>query len=217
MPAKPYSLMTYAEIREILHRKARGEQELLEGIEEVDAASIFYHTHSHYMHQRYLQEHYPNDFATWVAEDVRDRVLSERLAVVDPFEAGDVESIRRDLIEILEDHLDAMGFSPRALFGEPFHFLRAHVVPIPTGVKVRTRTELRTALGGASPGTLYYHFFEDAIGKGRRTGTLVDWIATQLKESALADAVAALNPYRINLATFRKDLQRVLGEAGEAH
>ena len=217
MPAKPYMLMTFAEIREILHRKARGEQELLEGIEEVQADSIYYHTHSHYMHQRYLQESYPNDFATWVAEDVRDRVLSERLAVIDPYEAGDVESIRRDLIDTLEDHLDAMGFSPRALFGETFYFLRAHVVPIPTGVKVRTRKELRTALGAASPGTLYYHFFEDALGRGRRSGSLVDWIATQLKDKALADAVAALNPYRINLASFGKDLQRVLGEAGEAN
>ena len=215
MAAKPYALMTFAEVREILHRRARGEQELLEGIEEVDAASIYYHTHSHYMHERYLQESYPNDFATWVSNDVRDRVLSERLAVVDPFAAGDLESVRRELIEILEDHLDEMGFSPRALFGEPFHFLRSHLVPIPTGTEVRTREELKAALADASPGTLYYHFFEDAFGKGRRVGSIVDWVATELKDARLADAIGTLNPYRINLSTFRRDLQRVLGRMGE--
>jgi len=38
MDVKPYPLMTCAEIREILNRRAVGEQELLEGIEEVDRA-----------------------------------------------------------------------------------------------------------------------------------------------------------------------------------
>ena len=28
----------------------------------------------------------PNDFAQWVAMEVRDHVLGERLAVIDPFE-----------------------------------------------------------------------------------------------------------------------------------
>ena len=215
MPAKPFALMTFAEVREILHRKARGEQELLEGVEEIDAASIYYHTHSHYMHERYLQENYPNDFASWVANDVRDRVLSERLAVVDPFAAGDLESVRRELIQILEDHLDEMGFSPRALFGEPFHFLRSHLIPIVTGTEVRSREELKSALAAASPGTLYYHFFEDALGKGRKVGAIVDWVATELKDTGLADAIGTLNPYRINLTVFRKDLQRVLSKPGE--
>ncbi|MBI2900204.1 MAG: hypothetical protein HYY17_08460 [Planctomycetes bacterium] len=214
MGRKPYPLMTLAEIREILHRRAAGEQDLLDGIEEIDGASIYYHTHSYYLRGKYRHDRYPNDFATWVADQVRDRVLSERLSMVDPSTFADVEGLRAGLITIIEQHLDTIGFSPRALFGEPFEFVRAHIVVLPTGVEVGSRAELKAALASAPPETLFYHFFEDAFGRGRRTGSLVEWVAEDLGDAPLAAALAAVNPYCLHLEQLRTRILRALDEGG---
>lgn len=212
MAVKPYEIMTCAEIREILNRRAEGEQDLLQGIEEVDASSIYYHTHSYYLHGKYQHDPYPNDFANWVAVHVRDRVLSERLAVVDPWTVADLEALRQQLIAIVEDHLDALRFSPRSLFGDPFEFLRGHLFALPTGIAVRTREELREAFRVAPPEALYYHFFADAFGKGRRTGSVVAWAAEELRDRPLGEALAGVNPYRLHLEQLRSALLRAVDQ-----
>lgn len=218
MAVKPYEMMTTAEIREILNRRAESEQDLLQGIEEVDASSIYYHTHSYYLQGKYQTDQYPNDFATWVAVHVRDRVLSERLAVVDPWTLGDVEALRQQLITIIEDHLETMRISPRALFGDPFDFVRSHTFAVPTGTVVRTREDLREAFRAVPPESLYYHFFEDAFGKRRKTGSLVSWVAEELRDRRLAESLSRLNPYRLHIEPLRATLLRVMERtpAGEA-
>lgn len=215
MNVRPYSMMTFAEIREILNRRAPGEQELAEAIEDVPGDSLYYHTHSFYMRGKYHHDRYPNDFATWVAEQIRDRILSERLAALDLRALGDAETLRRELLSIIENHLDSLGFSPRALFGDPFDFVRPHVIPFPAGREVRTRAELREALRTAAPETLFWHFFEDAFRRGEPTGSLVAWVAEDLKDAPLARAMAGLNPYRFHLENLRTDLISVMDRTGE--
>jgi Family of unknown function (DUF5752) len=203
---KPYSIYACADVREILNRRAHGEQELLDGIEEVDAASIYYHTHSYYLHGKYDYDLYPNDFATWVAEEVRDRLLSERLAVLDPFQFEDLEALREELLTTIDDHIDSLGFSPRALSGEAFHFFRAHIISFPTGVTVKSRQELSRAIADASPSSLFYHFFEDAFRKGARNGSLVQWVAEELRDRHLAEELSQFNPYRLHMDQIRSQL-----------
>ncbi len=212
---KPYEMTTFADLREILNRRARGEQDLLEQVEEVDAASLYYHTHSYYIRGKYAHDRYPNDFATWIAEDVRDAVLSERLAVIDLFQLGTAERVREELIAILEGHLDDLKFSPRALFGEPFEFIRVNVVPLPAGRSVSSVADLRSALHDATADTLCWHFFHDAFGKERRTGSIVSWVAEELRRPKLAAALAAINPYRLSLETLRSALVAAIDAAPE--
>ena len=216
MSVKPYSLYSCADIREILNRRAHGEQELLECIEEVDEDSIYYHTHSYYLHGKYEYDLYPNDFATWVADDVRDRLLSERLAVLDPFQFDDIEALREELLSTIDDHISRLGFSPRALSGDSFYFFRAHVISFPTGVTVKTREELARAIANASPQTIFYHFFEDAFRKGARNGSLVHWVADDLRDQALADKLSLFNPYRLHMEQIRSELLALIGDMEEA-
>lgn len=59
------------------------------------------------------------------------------------------------------------------------------------------RDELRRALQTATPEVLYFHFFEDAFRRGRRTGSLVAWIAEDLRDEPLAREFSRINPYRL--------------------
>lgn len=202
-------------MREILNRRANGEQELLDGVEEVDQASIYYHTHSYYLHGKYEYDRFPNDFAAWISESVRDRLLSERLAIISPFQFDNLEALREEFVTTIDDHLGHLGFSPRSLSGEPFEFFRAQIVSFSTGIEVRTREELLDAIRTASTEVLFYHFFEDVFRRGARIGSLVNWVADELGDESLAESLARLNPYRLHIERLRSELLAILGrEAG---
>ena len=74
------------ELREMVGRSARDEQQLLEAVEEIPGDSLSYHTHSFFLRHKYIAGPYPNDFATWAAIQVRDRVLGEKLGILDPYD-----------------------------------------------------------------------------------------------------------------------------------
>ena len=48
----------------------------------------------------------PSDFATWVARRAQDRVLGERLGVVEPFDFDDTEALRAEMVGPIRDDLD---------------------------------------------------------------------------------------------------------------
>ena len=89
-----------SELHEILGKTAEDERRLVELIEEVPLDSIYFHTHSYFLRHSYVDRVYPNDFAQWVAMEVRDLVLGERLAVVDPFAFSNLETLREELCSL---------------------------------------------------------------------------------------------------------------------
>lgn len=203
--AHPFRFVTVHELKEMLGRTAWDERELLLGIEEVPPECILYHTHSSFLRGRYLVSPYPNDFATWAAIQVRDRVLGEQLAVVDPFDYPDLEALRSEFVTIIDRHLASLQTVPRIVYGEPFHFMRSVVLEIPTGVEVRTLREFREALSQVDVGALYFHFFH-AVARDRRDANPVRWVEEELGLPDLAAAIRRTSPYFKSLERLRGEL-----------
>lgn len=200
---QPFEFVGCLELREMLGRTAWDERELLAGIEDAPARSITYHTRSYFLRSRYLAAPYPNDFATWAAIQVRDRVLGERLAVIDPFDFADVEQLRAELVSIIDHHLTTLHTAPRVDYGEPFHFMRSALIEVPTGIAARDLREFRDALERVDASAIYFHFYES----GRRPGAdPLAWLETELGLSDLAGRLRRLNPYVSSLAGMRAQL-----------
>src|SRR5512139_2974880 len=187
------------ELREMVGRSARDEQQLLEAIEEIPLDSLSYHTQSFFLRHKYIAGPYPNDFATWAAIQVRDRVLGEKLGVLDPFEFLDLESLRAAIIAIIEEHLSHLQIIPRVIYEEPFHFMQSRITVVPTGLESRTLTEFREILASVDASVIYYHTFEAILRLGRRNGDFAIWIEEQLELPELAEKIAHLDPYMISL------------------
>jgi hypothetical protein len=149
---------------------------------------------------------YPNDFATWAAIQVRDRVLGEKLGIVDPHDFADLESLRAEVVSLVDDHLSQIGTVPRVMFGAPFFFMQSRVLEIPTGVKVRTLEEFRHALGEVDAAVVYLHVVEARGRKGKRRNDFAAWIDEQLGLPELATAVARLTPFPLGLEAVRQRL-----------
>jgi hypothetical protein len=202
----PFHFLGCWELREMLGRRAHDERELLEHLEEVPLDSIYFHTHSCFLRERTLLNSYPNDFATWAAIQVRDRVLGEKLGIVDPQDVPDLESLRAEVVSLIDDHLSEVRAVPRVMFGEPFYFMQSRVLEIPTGVKVRTLREFRNALEGVDTAVVYLHVVESRGRKARRRNDFAAWIDEQLGLHELAGAVARLNPFPFGLEALRRRL-----------
>ncbi len=64
---RPFEFVSCMELREMLDRRARDEQELAEAPEEVPQESVYYHTHSFFLRHKYIAGIFPNDYAPRVA------------------------------------------------------------------------------------------------------------------------------------------------------
>jgi len=212
---QPFRFVSCMELREVLGKRAMDEQRLLEIVEEAPADSIYYHTHSYYLRHSYRQGLFPNDFATWVALHVQDRVLAEQLGVVDPFAFDDIEQLRGEILTILGEHLGRVKLIPRCSTGEPFEFVRSHIIEADLQLEARTLGEFRAAIAGVEVGAVYYHLCDARLRQGRVSGDFAQWFAADdgLAWPELAHAVVKLAHRGLSLEAMR---ERIVGLCDQA-
>lgn len=209
---KPFEFTGCSELHEILGKTAVDERRLVELIEEVPLDSIYFHTHSYFLRHSYVEHVYPNDFAQWVAMEVRDLVLGERLAVVDPFEFSNLETLREELLSIIDDHLSRMPIVPRVIYGSPFHFIQSRILKVPTGVQVATLRAFSDALAEVEVSAIYYHVFEARHRLSSSENDFSAWALQSLGMPDLAERLRSINPYLGSLERLRSALISVCEE-----
>src|SRR5512139_163458 len=200
------------ELREMVGRSARDEQQLLEAIEEIPLDSLSYHTQSFFLRHKYIAGPYPNDFATWAAIQVRDRVLGEKLGILDPYDFENLEALRIEIVNIIDEHLSQLQIVPRVVYGEPFHFMQSRIIEVPTGLEARSLKEFREILAGVDASAVYYHNFEAILRLGRRMGDFALWIEEQLDLPELAKKISSLDFYMTSLESIRLRIIKLCDE-----
>jgi trehalose synthase-fused probable maltokinase len=209
----PFTFMACMELREFVGVRAENERQLAQLLDEVPLDSIYYHTHGFLLRHRLVAGPYPNDFATWVDVQVRDRVLGERLAMIDPADFTTLQALREELVSVVDEHLRRLGIVPQVVSGEPFDFIQSRIVEIPTGIEVRTIEELREALLEVDQSALYFHLVEARLRLGRGRNDFAAWLERGLGLSELAARIQAVNPYAGSLEQARARLIALLDEA----
>jgi hypothetical protein len=213
---QPFVFTGCVELRQTLDHRATDERELLERLEEVPAGSVFYHTHGYFLRHRPITTAYGNDFAAWVATQVRDQVLAERLAVVNPFEFTSLEHLREELASIIHDHLRRLSAVPRVEFGEPFYFQQSHIVEVPLGEGAATHAEFRAGLASVDASAIYFHMVEARARLGRRAGDFAEWLRNSLAMPELAERIERIDTYMTSLERVRARVMALVDVAMEA-
>ena len=204
-----FHFMDYIEIKELLGKKADDEQELLEIIEEVSSDSIYYHMHSCFLRHFYLAGSYPNDFSIWVAGQVRDRVLGEKLALVTPSGDKNLEDIRTELIEIIDTHLSSLKIVPSVVYGEPLYFMQSSIIEVPTGVVASNLEEFIEALKIVDASAIYNHIFEARLRDRKGRSDFAIWMEQSINRKELADKFEMVDSYMYSLEGLRDKLLQV--------
>jgi hypothetical protein len=214
--AEPFRFIGCVELRQSLDQRATDERELLDRLEDVPAGSVFYHTHGYFLRHRPITTAYGNDFAAWAAVHVRDQVLAERLAVINPFEFTTLERLREELLSVIHDHLARLSTVPRVEFGEVFYFQQSHIVEVPLGPAAATLAEFRQGLAEVDASAIYYHMVEARARLGRRSGDFAEWLRTSLDMAALADRIERIDAYMTSLERVRARVLSLVDSALEA-
>jgi hypothetical protein len=148
-----------------------------------------------------------NDFAVWASRSLRDRILAERLAIINPYAFDDIESLRDHVIDIVDERLDEVQYVPWVSKGEEFRFLRAVTIVFDTGMQLTGPEDLLAQLPNLSLSSLYYHFIEARRRTEQKTDDFTAWLMEfEAKPARLIQALSSIDFYFLNLAELKTAL-----------
>ena len=207
-----FHFMGCVEIKELLGKKAEDEQQLLDIIEESPIDSIYYHMHSYFLRHYYIAGAYPNDFATWAAIQVRDRVLGERLAEVTPSGEKDLDDLRGELIDIIEDHLSSLPIVPKIGSGQPFYFMQSKIIEVPAGISASNLKEFYEAMKVVDASAIYNHIFEARHRDRLKRSDFAIWLDIGIDRADVAVKIEQIDSYMYSLEGVRCKILEICRE-----
>jgi len=191
-------------------------RELRDRIATCDENAMYHHFCETTLRPTFDDPDYRNDFAVWSKLYLGDRVLAERLGILDPYSFPGMEELRAVVLEIIDDRLGELTMIPWVRPGDEFLFKQSTTVVFDTGERIQDPKDLHDAIRRMTNGSVYYHFLEAL----RRPPVGKDDFSTWLM-----DGGAEFEPYlRIlgsidiqfhSLAHLRGDLARALRPAEE--
>ncbi|WP_022854228.1 DUF5752 family protein [Thermodesulfatator atlanticus] len=184
--------------------------ELLEHLREVEEGCLYHHFWARQLRPSFDHPEFHNDFAAWVHRELHDYVLAERLNLIAPHEFADLEELREEIINVLEERFDETGDLPWRKAEKPFYFVKSQIVVFDTGRRIGHPKDLTKELPSFSQGSVFYHF----IDARRRTEESIDDFRAWLKAFSpefddLAAQLAKIDPYFLTLTEIRDQLTAV--------
>ncbi|MFN3322917.1 MAG: DUF5752 family protein [Bryobacteraceae bacterium] len=205
-PIPPFIFYTERRLVALTGRKACNLPELVTHLREVTGASIFYHTHQHYLARHFEKPVVYNDFAEWTRHGLQEPRLAEQLAAIDLLSFTSLRELREAIIAAIERFLAETGGRVRACPpGDEFHFSNSKSFVMRTGIIAENAGDLIAKLPHVTNVSLFYHFFEARLRLERPTNDFSAWLG-DAGEPELAAEIDRLNPYLSTLDELKEQI-----------
>ncbi|MBN1825860.1 MAG: hypothetical protein JW958_06300 [Candidatus Eisenbacteria bacterium] len=190
--------------------RAQNLRELRDLLRDIHPDAIYYHFWGGLLRPRIDDPEYNNDFAAWAAHGLHDERLAERLAIIDPTDYDDLENLRSDILDVVEERLDESEYVPWSSVDNQFAFIRSQIVVFNTHRRLHHPEELVEAIPHISLGSIFFH----VIDARRRTPDGVDDFHGWLRDlgdaySPLCNELTGVDPYFTTLADLRRHLSGI--------
>jgi Family of unknown function (DUF5752) len=153
-------------------------RELRERIAACSDNVLFHHYCETTLRATFDNPDYRNDFAVWSKLYLEDRVLAERLGILDPYAIPSLGELRAATLELIDERLGELTMIPWARPGDEFFFMEATTVVFDTGIRISHPRELAASIAAMTAGSVYFHFLEarrrPPLGKDDFTAWLLD-------------------------------------------
>ncbi len=168
---------------------------------------IYHHFWGALLQSRFDDPEFKNDFAVWVYRDLRDEVLAESLAIIDPADYEDLEVLRIEILELVEQRIEQKEWLAWIPATRPFFFLRSQIVVFDTGKRAENMEDLARLLPELSPGSVFYHVIDARRRVPFGQDDFSAWLAALGPEyEALRQALSEIDPYFGSLTDLRSHL-----------
>ncbi len=179
-------------------------KEFREALKKVPAGCISHHFWGRLLRPQFDEPEFNNDFASWASRGLHDRQLAERLSMVIPTDFEDIEGLRREVIEVVEERLDESELVPWSMADQQFHFLHSQTVVFDTGLRFDHPSDMVSYLPSLSPGSIYFHFIDARARTPGRCDDFSNWLEGFGEEFAeLASRLCYIDPYFSSLKEIR--------------
>jgi hypothetical protein len=194
-------------------RRAQTLRELRDILRDIHPGSIYHHFWGTLLRPEYYDREFNNDFASWCYHDLHDTPAAERLAVIDPADHSDLESLRQELIDVIEERLDETELTLFARADRQFHFVRSVIVVFDTHRRLSHPRELVDALPQMSVGSVFYHFIDARREEPTGRDDFRAWLTGLGPEYAgVCESLAQVDPYFESLYVLRDRLTEVFAQ-----
>lgn len=202
---QPFAVMDCALITIASGVRAQNLKEFREGLLKAPLGSLDHHFWGRLLRPQFDEPEYVNDFASWAWRGLHDKELAERLSMVTPTNYPDQESLRQEVLEILEQRLDERELVPWAMADQQFQFLFSQTVVFDTGLRCTTPEDLAQRLRSLSTGSIYYHFIDARNRTVQRYDDFSVWLSGRGgKGRELAARLCGIDPYFSSLKELRQ-------------
>lgn len=189
-------------------------RELRERVAACSENVLFHHFCETLLRPSFDNPDYRNDFAVWVKLYLGDRVLAERLGILDPYAMKSLEELRGVVVELLDDRLSEVPVIPSAALGDEFYFLEATMVTFDTGDRIAHPRDLAAAVERMTNGSVYYHFLEARRRPVLGRDDFSSWLREEQAENAsYIAALEGIDFYFYSLAELRRRIVQALAGA----
>ncbi len=153
-------------------------RELRERLLTCPEACLFHHFAETLVRPSFDDPEFRNDFAVWSSYTLRDRVLAERLGVINPYALGSLKDLREAVTDVIDERISELPYVLSVPKGDEFMFMQATTIVFDTDLTIKTPRGLVKAISAMSTSAVYYHFIEAR----RRTPNGVDDFSAWLHE-----------------------------------
>jgi len=182
-------------------KKAKNLSELRTALAVVSEGSIFHHTYQYLLKGHILE--YTNDFSQWAGASLEESALAEQLSNIDPYDFGNIETLRKELLQVIDDYLKRFPETRDAMPGDEFFFNETITLVFQAGVRVRNLAEFLMAIKYIDASSLYYHFLDARRRFEGKSNDFSQWFDEELGKKDLAEKLRFIDPFMHNLEGIR--------------
>jgi hypothetical protein len=173
---------------------------------------FYFHFWGARLHSHFTHPEYHNDFADWTHRSLHDYILAERLNAIDPTDYEDLESLRHELLELVEQRLEETEITWTKQLDQ-FYFIRSQIIVFATSLHIPHPKDLPAYFPQLSPSSIYYHFI-DATGRNpKRKNDFSSWLQMFGEEyKPLIEQMESVDPYFLSLNELKHELNKIINE-----
>jgi hypothetical protein len=209
----PFEIKDCALIALATGKKVQNLHEMSDVLSFITPDSIYYHFWGGLLRPRFDDPEYHNDFAIWAAHSLHDKVLAERLALVDPTEFHTLDDLRHELIDLIEERLDEVEYPIWAKRDDQFEFISSQIVIFNTKKIVSQPRDFIEVIPNLSVGSIFFHFIDARRRLDNSVDDFQNWFSNFGDEhKELCRRIAEIDPYFVSLTKLRQQLTQVFND-----
>jgi hypothetical protein len=101
------------------------QRELRDRLKNTHPGCLYYHFWAGLLRPYFVDPEFQNDFAIWASRNLHDSKISEQLSIIDANVFKDIEDLRKEIVEVIDERLSESEHVPWVKTGQEFQFIRS--------------------------------------------------------------------------------------------